>query len=51
MGIGMSQIKTGDKILVNGTLGDHATAVMLAREQFGLKGDLQSDAPSLLAYT
>ncbi|NOQ77948.1 MAG: hydrogenase expression/formation protein HypE [Gammaproteobacteria bacterium] len=49
--LGMSQIKTGDKILVNGTLGDHGTAVMLAREQFGLKGDLQSDAASVLAYT
>lgn len=49
--LGMQQIKTGDKILVSGTLGDHGTAVMLAREQFGLKGDLQSDAASVLPFT
>jgi hydrogenase expression/formation protein HypE len=29
-------------------VGDHGTAVMLAREQFGLRGDLQSDAASVL---
>jgi hydrogenase expression/formation protein HypE len=49
--LGMDQIKTGDKILVSGTLGDHGTAVMLAREQFGLKGDLQSDATSVFPLT
>lgn len=49
--LGMEQIRTGDKILVSGTLGDHGTAVMLAREQFGLKGDLQSDAASVLPFT
>jgi len=49
--LGMEQIKTGDKILVSGTVGDHGTAVMLAREQFGLKGDLISDATSVLPLT
>ena len=49
--LGMDQIQTGDKILVSGTVGDHGTAVMLAREQFGLKGDLKSDAASVLPYT
>jgi hydrogenase expression/formation protein HypE len=29
-------------------VGDHGIAVMLAREQFGLHGDLQSDAASVL---
>ncbi len=49
--LGMEQIKAGDKILVSGTIGDHGTAVMLAREQFGLKGDLQSDAASVFPLT
>ncbi len=49
--LNMEQIQSGDKILVSGTLGDHGTAVMLAREQFGLKGDLQSDAASVLPLT
>jgi len=47
----MANIQSGDKILVSGTLGDHGTAVMLAREQFGLKGDLQSDSASVCAFT
>jgi len=32
-------------------VGDHGIAVMLAREQFGLRGDLQSDAASVLPIT
>jgi hydrogenase expression/formation protein HypE len=44
----MSNIKAGDAILVSGSVGDHGTAIMLAREQFGLKGDIQSDAASVL---
>lgn len=49
--LNMDQIQVGDKILVSGTVGDHGTAVMLAREQFGLKGDLRSDAASVLPFT
>jgi hydrogenase expression/formation protein HypE len=41
-------IQAGDVLLVSGPVGDHGTAVMLAREQFGLRGDLQSDAASVL---
>jgi len=47
--LGLRQIKDGDRILVSGPIGDHGAAVMLAREQFGLKGDLQSDADNVLA--
>jgi len=47
----MQHIKPGDKILVSGNVGDHGTAVMLAREQFGLKGSLQSDSASVLPFT
>jgi len=47
----MANIQSGDKILVSGTVGDHGTAVMLAREQFGLKGNLQSDSASVFPFT
>jgi hydrogenase expression/formation protein HypE len=47
----MKQIRIGDVILISGTVGDHGTAVMLAREQFGMRGDLQSDAASVLPLT
>ena len=49
--LGMDKIKTGDKILVSGSIGDHGTAVMLAREQFGLSGDLKSDAANVYPLT
>jgi len=49
--LGLDQIKDGDKILVSGPIGDHGICVMLAREQFGLHGDLKSDAASVLALT
>ena len=46
--LGLDRIEAGDRILVSGPVGDHGTAVLLAREQFGLKGDLASDAASVL---
>jgi hydrogenase expression/formation protein HypE len=46
--LGLDQILAGDRILVSGPIGDHGTAVLLAREDFGLKGDLASDAASVL---
>lgn len=49
--LGIDQVSTGDVIIVSGTLGDHGTAVMLAREQFGLKGELKSDSASVLPVT
>jgi hydrogenase expression/formation protein HypE len=36
---------------VSGTVGDHGTAVMLARQDFGLRGDLRSDSASVLPLT
>ena len=47
----MKNIQHGDAIVVSGPVGDHGTAVMLAREAFGLRGDIQSDAGSVLALT
>ncbi len=49
--LGMHRIREGDHIIVSGPVGDHGTAVLLAREQFGLRGDLQSDAASVLPLT
>ncbi|MES9814863.1 MAG: hydrogenase expression/formation protein HypE [Candidatus Thiodiazotropha sp.] len=49
--LGMSMIEPGDKLLVSGPVGDHGIAVMLAREQFGLRGDVKSDAGSVLPFT
>ncbi len=46
--IGLNRISSGDTLIVSGSVGDHGTAVMLAREQFGLRGDLQSDTASVL---
>lgn len=40
-------VREGDCLLVSGPVGDHGTAVMLAREDFGLRGDLRSDAGSV----
>lgn len=48
---GMESIKEGDMILVSGPVGDHGIAVLLAREEFGLQGDLQSDSAHVLPIT
>jgi len=47
----INQIQDGDIIIVSGTVGDHGTAVMLAREDFGLRGDVVSDAGPVMELT
>jgi hydrogenase expression/formation protein HypE len=49
--LGLDRIRPGDRILVSGPVGDHGVAVMLAREQFGMRGDLCSDAAPVLPLT
>lgn len=49
--LGIEEVRPGDRLLVSGPIGDHGTAVMLAREQFGLRGDLVSDAACVLPIT
>jgi len=49
--LSMKNIKHSDVIIVSGPVGDHGIAVMLAREEFGLRGDIQSDAASVLNLT
>ncbi len=48
---GLPSIRLGDVLLVSGTLGDHGTAILLARHEFGLHGDLMSDCASVLPFT
>lgn len=47
----LDRIRDGDIVLVSGPVGDHGTAVMLAREEFGLRGDVVSDAGPVMALT
>lgn len=49
--LGIARIRAGDRLIVSGPVGDHGTAVLLAREQFGLRGDLRSDCASVLPIT
>jgi hydrogenase expression/formation protein HypE len=44
----VDRVRAGDRILVSGPVGDHGAAVMLARQEFGLRGDLKSDAASVM---
>ena len=42
-----SQVRAGDRILLNGSLGDHGIAILSQREGLELGGDLRSDAAPL----
>ena len=39
--------RPGDAIIVNGTLGDHGVAILIARNELELKGDIPSDCQPL----
>ena len=47
----MRNVRDGDVLLMSGTTGDHGAAVMLAREEFGLRGELESDSACVLPLT
>ncbi len=49
--LSFAEIETGDRLIISGPVGEHGTAVLLARESFGLRGDLRSDAASVLPLT
>jgi hydrogenase expression/formation protein HypE len=40
-------LRPGDRILVSGSIGEHGTAIMLARGELGLDADIESDTRSL----
>jgi len=43
----LSNVSAGDAVIVTGTLGDHGTAVAIARNEFDIKAPLLSDCASL----
>jgi hydrogenase expression/formation protein HypE len=49
--LGLNEVRSSDALIVSGPVGDHGIAVLLAREEFGLRGDLASDAASVLPLT
>jgi hydrogenase expression/formation protein HypE len=40
-------LRPGDRVIVSGTIGEHGTAIMLARDEFELEADIESDTCSL----
>jgi hydrogenase expression/formation protein HypE len=40
-------IKPGDRIIISGTVGDHGSAIMLARDEFSLDAEIDSDTRPL----
>ena len=42
-----SQAKPGDKILINGTIGDHGMAILTTREGLELESDITTDSAAL----
>ena len=40
-------IRPGDRVLLSGSIGEHGTAIMLARGEFDLDADIESDTRSL----
>jgi len=45
--LGKEKIKVGDKIIINGTIGDHATAVLSSREGLEFQTKVKSDCAFL----
>ncbi|MBA3655439.1 MAG: hydrogenase expression/formation protein HypE [Actinobacteria bacterium] len=45
--VGPELVRPGDVVLVSGTIGDHGMAVMLARGDLTLEGDIRSDTAPL----
>jgi hydrogenase expression/formation protein HypE len=45
--LGRERIQPGDKILINGTIGDHAAAVLSSREGLEFESAIQSDCADL----
>ena len=46
--LGMHRVQSGDRIVVSGPVGDHGIAVMLAREDFEISGDVRSDCGNVI---
>jgi hydrogenase expression/formation protein HypE len=40
-------LQPGDRVIVSGSIGEHGTAIMLARDEFELEAEIESDTRSL----
>ena len=47
VGIGAHRARPGDLVIVNGTLGDHGVAILLARNELALAANVESDCRPL----
>ena len=47
--LGLHRIAPGDAVAVSGPIGDHGIAVLLAREDFEIRGDVRSDCGNVIA--
>lgn len=45
--LGTGALRPGDRVLVSGPVGEHGTAIMLARDEFALEAEIESDTRSL----
>ena len=45
--LSVAEIKPGDAVIVNGTIGDHGAAILSARESLGFQSEILSDSASL----
>jgi hydrogenase expression/formation protein HypE len=45
--LGPGAVRPGDRILLSGSIGEHGTAIMLARGEFELEAEVESDTRSL----
>ena len=46
--LGLHRVRPGDAIVVSGPIGDHGIAVLLAREEFEISGDVRSDCGNVI---
>jgi hydrogenase expression/formation protein HypE len=47
LNLSLDSVKTGDKIIINGTIAEHGLAVLSARKEFGFENKISSDCASL----
>lgn len=45
--LSINRIRPGDKIIINGTVGDHAMSVLIARQELKFKANISSDCSPL----
>jgi hydrogenase expression/formation protein HypE len=49
--LGFGKIAVGDKVIINGTIGDHGMTIMSHREDIGFRSQLKSDCAAVAGLT